>query len=1131
MFEAKAADSIFVGKTSPLTYASSFDCVDFSVIFFSKKSFQIFRPRCYNGEKYCLSNKSCVPENETCDPTNKNTCQSMEIFCIYRRRCIANTTETRKTCAPLVPYQTDVPKADYELVSENRITIDTLGHHIKSLPIEEQPLVKQGDVLGWISEGGELAFRSITPADGAAFEFEYNSNPVPGEKLLRSSNPSMHHKHYIMAAHYVHAADFVIRHFYQSTGVKHLTSNVTQTVLVAIDIPVAGDVKMTHRGVVNTHEAVVFGVPWHSGSNVFYIWDFGDGNKLRTQVNSTNHTYISSGTYYVTLTVANSVNKINVASVIAVFDFIRGFKFSKPIEAKAVGLMTEIEWEAAEGTNITYVVDFGDGSQRYEKVTALEASRNCSTTHLYSAVGNYTVTVFAFNLVGPNISISSQALVEIPISEVEFTLPAAHVTKNVFYAVGDLVTVHRVVHNGTNVKCAFDFKDGTQPRISTQFSTTHIYKDTGTYKVEITCYNAVNSVTRLLNATIVIQNLENITGLTISAHPTTLGTDSEITVQMATGTIFFCTVSFGDSESLQIDFSHLGQILRHRYSEVGSYNTSVNCNNRLGSEENKLTLDVDIPIKDVTVTSDKRFIRVHENISVDVAVREGSRIRYEWDFSDGSRYGAYRTLAKQDEFESTTHAFTEDGNFPVKVTVLNSLFHVSMILPYTLVVEYPVANISLSTNSPIRLNPGQVTYHLSLLANVTPPTDAVCVWNFDDESSLTDSETFDISPVQPYVRKHTFGHEGIFTTSVNISNNVSSLVLSAAIDVQELKEVSITARRLEDGVLIDGFGGLKNFFRFNENVFFNVTSQAKDLSYEWDFADGSPLQVTSEPYTSHVYSRSATYEVRVTVDNILANMTATKHIAIEEPVGKISISSSYPTYKGDPTHFFILFEEPGTDSCLRLDFQDSSVKLIGEQRCRPPVTFSNSSFHELRANQTRINVTHTYGSMGAYPVKLTAYNTVSKKVASTLVNITSSPCDKPTVTIVGEDFKDPPEKIQKSEMLVLKHKVTYRCPVAASLVFTWSAFIVTRDNPNNESIPLQLPVDQVRNVSVPATADALRSADLIIKERKLPFAFIKFRLKLGFIGKDRNLSEIYDTYIVFIEVKRSDMSAVIRGME
>ena len=1009
--------------------------------------------------------------------------------------------------------------------------IDTLGHHIKSLPTEEQLSVKQGDVLGWISEGGELAFRVITPSDGASFEFEYNSNPVPGDKLLRSSNPSMHHRHYIMAAHYVHAADFVLRHLYKSTGVKPLTSNVTKTVLVAVDIPVTDDVTMSHRSIVNTHDPIVFDVPWHSGSNITYIWDFGDGNKLRTQLNSSSHTYTSPGTYYVTLIVANAVNQVTRRSVIAVFDFITGFRFSKPIEAKALGLMSEIEWEAAKGTNITYVVDFGDGSPRYEKATTLEGSRKCSTTHLFSAVANYTVTIFAFNLVGPNISIISQAVVEIPVSEVVFSLPAAHVTQNVYFAVGDVVTVNRIVRNGTNVKCSFDFKDGTQPTISTEYTTTHIYNDTGTYKVEITCYNAVNSVKRLLNATVVIQNLENITGLTLTASPTTFGTDSEVIVQMTTGTIFFCTISFGDGETLKIDYTHLGEVLYYRYSEVGSYDTSVSCYNRLGSEEYKRVLDVDIPIKDVTVTSEKRFIRVHENVSVDVTVKEGSRIEYVWDFNDGSKYSAYRVLAHPDELESRMHAFTDAGNFPVKVTVTNSLFAVEMNLHYPLVVEYPVANISLSTNSPIRLNPGQVVYHLSLLANVTPPTDAVCVWDFDDDSSLTDNQPFDISPVRPYIHTHTFRQEGIFTTSVNISNNVSCLVLVAEVDVQELKDVSITVRRLEDGVLADGFGGMKTFFRSKENVFFNVTSQAKDNSYTWHFGDGSPLHLTTEPYTSHVYNRFGTYEVKVAVDNILASMNATRRIAVEKAVGKISITSSFPAYLGDPTNFDIHIEELGTDTCLELDFHDFSLMLIGEQRCKPSVLLSNYTFHELLANQTRVNVSHTYAAMGSYHARLKAYNSVSRQIATTLVNITSSPCDMPSVKIVGEESQDPPEKIQKSEMLLLKHQVAYRCPVAAKLVFTWGAFLVTRDNPNNESIPLQLPVELVRMLNISATEKTLQSADLLIRERKLPFGYIKFSLKLGFIGKDRDLSDIYDTYNVWIEVKRSDMTAAIRGKQ
>ena len=1015
-----------------------------------------------------------------------------------------------------------MPRADYELISENRITIDKIGHHIKSLPISEQPVVKQGDVLGWISEGGELAFKVITPADGAAFEFEYSSYPNVGEKLMRSSNPSMYHRHYIMAAHYVHAADFVIRHLYNSTGIKHVISNITQTVLVAVDIPVGDEVTMSHRSVVNTLDPVLFNIPWHSGSNITYIWDFDDGNSLRTHINSTSHAYTSPGNYHVTLTVANSLNHKVLHATISVFDFIRDLRFSKPIEARAIGLATEIKWETVKGTNLTYVVDFGDGSPRYEKVTTLEESRKGFITHKYAAVGNYTVTVFAFNLVGPNISVSSQAMVEVPVAEVYFTLPAEHITQTVYFAVGDTITVNRVVSNGTNVKCAFDFKDGSPPTLSTEYSTNHVYNDTGTYKIEITCFNAVNSVKRLLNATVVVQNLEEITGLVLSASPTIFGTDSEITIHMNSGTTFFCAISFGDGKTLKIDFSHLGEVLYHRFPAVGSYNASVKCRNRLGKAEYNATFDVDISVTGVTVTSDKRFIQVHENISVDVTVREGSRIKFEWDYSDSSKYAAYRALADADELVSRIRTFSDAGTFLVKVTVSNSLSNASVALPHALVVEYPVTNIALTTNSPVRLNPGHVTFRLSLPANITPPTDAVCVWNFNDGSGLAESKHLSISSVRPYVHTHTFKHEGIFTTSVNVSNNVSSVVLTADVDVQKLIDVTITVERFEDGVRTEGFGPMKNYFRSDEVVLFNVTSQAKDLSYTWDFGDGSPLNITTEPYTTHVYNQPGSYKVEVIVDNILENMPVTKEIIIQKAAGKISMNSSY-TYNGDPTYFSIDIEEFGTDTCMILDFNDSYKAYFGDEQCRPRLLSPTYRYYKFNVNQTEANVTHDYATFGTYRATLTASNVVSTKVATTLVNITSNPCDVPTVNIVGHESRDPPSKIQKSEILLLKSHVTYRCPVASKLVFTWSAFQVTDDDPTSEDEKLELPVEEVI-LNLPTTAVDLERADLFIRERELPFGLIMFKLKLGFIGVD-----IFSTHTVWVEVKQSEMYAVIRG--
>ncbi|XP_015762206.1 PREDICTED: uncharacterized protein LOC107341314 [Acropora digitifera] len=545
--------------------------------------------------------------------------------------------------------------------------------------------------------------------------------------------------------------------------------------------------------------------------------------------------------------------------------------------------------------------------------------------------------------------------------------------------------------------------------------------------------------------------------------------------------------------------------------------------------EYALIHDVDIAIEQVTVTSDKRFIRVYESVSVGVTVKEGTRMNFLWDFSDGNTYSAYRQIADVNELVTSTHAFSHSGKFPVNVTVFNSLSSVSSMLPYNLVAQHPVENIAMTSNSPARLNPGIVIFQLSLKSNTTAPTDAVCRWDFNDGSSPSGNENLIISSINSQERSHTFRREGIFSPTVNISNQVSNLVLSVKVEVQKVVDVSITVGRIKNELMTDGFGDAKDYFPSNVAVHFNVTSQPKDLRYIWNFSDGSPLSITTTPSTSHTYNLRGEYKIEVTVDNILAKLTATKDVTIQRVVGEISVTSSYPNYKGDPTNFTIDIADQGTDSCFVLDFRDSYKAFFGGERCRPRLLSPQFSFRKIDAAQTQVDVTHVYSLMDSFLVTLTASNVVSTKVASTLVNVTGSPCDVPSVKIAGDSSNDPPTEVKKSEKLFLKRQVTYRCPVASRLVFTWGVYEVSFADPHDESKPLDLSESLVRMVKLPATELDLEAADLTIKERKLPFGLIKFSLKLGFIGKDRDLSDIFGTHTVWIEVKRSELEAVIRG--
>ena len=432
--------------------------------------FQIFSPVCSFGEKFCFSRRRCIAASEPCLQASQRLCAPTQVLCLFRRQCVDNTEQSKRACPSDSPYNTYSPQCDYKLRSESTINIPRLGYHIVNVAPEEQPVIAQGDLIGWTSLGGELGYQTLE--GGVSFLFP--TVPEIGQTLLRSVTPSKHHRSFMVAAHYAHETHFVTRKIYNFPGLYSVTTNVTGSTLVAVDYPITG-VDFLYEMIVNTNTSLQFEVPHHAGTNTTYIWDFGNGLTMRTTLQTINFTYLLPGSFQVSLTAANSLSSVTVAKPIFCFDAITGFRFSKPIAARALGVATDVAWEVFAGTNLTYVVDFGDGTQRYTMVTQGPESQSGRTTHAYAAVGNYTVTIFAFNRVGPNSSISTQAVVEVPIAGLEFSVPLPHVTSNVYLAVGDYFEVSRVFTSGTNILCKYKFMDGSAPQKTDKENIRHQY--------------------------------------------------------------------------------------------------------------------------------------------------------------------------------------------------------------------------------------------------------------------------------------------------------------------------------------------------------------------------------------------------------------------------------------------------------------------------------------------------------------------------------------------------------------------------------------------------------------------------------------------------------------------------------
>lgn len=89
---------------------------------------------------------------------------------------------------------------------------------------------------------------------------------------------------------------------------------------------------------------------------------------------------------------------------------------------------------------------------------------------------------------------------------------------------------------------------------------------------------------------------------------------------------------------------------------------------------------------------------------------------------------------------------------------------------------------------------------------------------------------------------------------------------------------------------------------------------------------------------------------------------------------------------------------------------------------------------------------------------------------------------------------------------------------------------VTLANPDDTSKPVKLPSEQVKIFNLPAEVNLLDAGALKIRERFFPFMVLKFSLKVSFIGRDRDISHMSSSHSVWIDIERSELSVVIKGM-
>lgn len=270
-----------------------------------------------------------------------------------------------------------------------------------------------------------------------------------------------------------------------------------------------------------------------------------------------------------------------------------------------------------------------------------------------------------------------------------------------------------------------------------------------------------------------------------------------------------------------------------------------------------------------------------------------------------------------------------DGDTLSDVIIGSSGNYFGAATPGAAYIYYGLPDIFATNDSPTAL--GEQT---TLTATVTLEGEYIYEWDLGDGSSATGQ-----------VVTHTYPTVGMYTAIVTATQGVREISDNTIVTIDEAIS-GLVADNDSPTVL----GDATNFTA--------LITAGTNVSYTWDFGDGN---TGSGPNPSHTYETVGDYTATVTATNSVSIQSATTEVTIDETITGLSAENDSPTALGEETTLTASITT-GSNVSYEWDFGDGTIGS-------GPVT------------------THTYLSVGDFTATVTATNSVSEEVATTIVTI------------------------------------------------------------------------------------------------------------------------------------------------
>ncbi len=397
-------------------------------------------------------------------------------------------------------------------------------------------------------------------------------------------------------------------------------------------------------------------------------------------------------------------------------------------------------------------------------------------------------------------------------------------------ALGETTTFTATVLGDDEASYTYDWDYGNGTVVSDQYSViSTTYAAADTYTVTVTAKKGTDAFT---GTTVVLVD-EAITGLTASDDsPTMIEEVTTLTGTLSTGTNVAYHWDFGDGQPSAVDDQ---AVASHMYPG-GSFTATITAANSVSV----MTATVQVAVTSLTVVNDSPTYLGNATIFT-ATVTTSDPVTYTWNFGD-------QPTLITNQLSVISHTYAAFGVFTTTVRADTS----TGVITETSRVQ--VVGMEVVNDSPTLLdNATNFTVTIEMDEPIT------YTWDFGDSSPLiTDTST---------VISHTYGVAGFYTATITATNGALTVTNTTTATVDEA---------IADLTLVNDSPTV-----LGRATTLTVTiSAGSNVTYQWDFGDGSP--VISDPLSviSYTYPAGGVYTAIVTASNSVSVVTATTTVTV-----------------------------------------------------------------------------------------------------------------------------------------------------------------------------------------------------------------------------------------------------------